>query len=1058
MTQTMSDNGDNRLASAIVIGGSSITTSGQPDGSFELYLGGNPSRSTQGLQAVSDTIISRSSPFVKRSQGSRDSNPSERLVGLQTFFRDSMPAVVETRQRAKAAGMRVRHDSAEHKDGNASGSNETFQVTRGAHNMTKADKKVAYSNRVRAKKEATTTGKSKNPGCGQSKMPPPSLVDGVVDCSKMPKNIELDDSETSEAGVTPSVVTQEKPNKQNSARSEIKKLNFYPNPSAYSAGPFFDGSSYSFDHTLVRVVQADDVCESTGIGWFRTQEQTHKEQVRPLPTVEEITLDAYMHRDVNGLNDMVPSRSFVILAPLYQLYTKSFPSSKVDSQIAAALQAAAMRHTGASGLRMSWLISQTIEYYISIVHRQRSTVLGNQFMCTKLMNNCEEVGFGSMGIESVVSGYLGIVETHAFIQVPDAQCTLPPYQNRTDYTLTKFENVTALNGDGTVFVPTGAEKERKGLGVVFTPTVNQKSERHITRMFALYGRGMDPFQEYACSATNLTAGLKRIVGARADENLLRGRSLYLGKLICKSFCGDGDDFRYDIKEVHKKLMGTRRLIVQALTEGEVNAYSGLIGDIKAILSECHRSMVQRYVDSLKTSGAWVYNSIHHGYLTTFSSLISRQACAEIPHLKRKLRQKYVEGSLLNDDTNIMVKRMAVALKREFAKPGKAPRVIVQYGAGAMYANELPEYVKVCIDGGHYLSGKVSTFVYVMSKPKEDSLEKAFKMLFEAMSIPNYMCVVIYSDDSCYSGCIDGKSFGYNVDVSSNDSAQDVPAFLCSYIAMSGFSASRASGLIDQCCLPIQITNPENPTEYAVIKFDGPFEGSGTCITTILNHFGSYMIASAVHNLLNNVGLTVSECIIKGAEMVGHLVTCEPWEVDGSLMFERAQFLKRSPVMSEGKWIPALNMGTILRGLGSVWDDLLCEQLNVSAPQFASMSSVRRMDTFTSVVIAGLVHEPNNPILAALRARFNSDIKSVEVHPGTGLNSLKLFSESVDAHRDASLSAYKYGGHTGSLDRYNLAPNEVAEIVHGISQIRVGTQLSTTGVAKIFALDYGCVYH
>jgi hypothetical protein len=126
----------------------------------------------------------------------------------------------------------------------------------------------------------------------------------------------------------------------------------------------------------------------------------------------------------------------------------------------------------------------------------------------------------------------------------------------------------------------------------------------------------------------------------------------------------------------------------------------------------------------------------------------------------------------------------------------------------MYANELPEYVKMCLDGHHHIScGAFDFDVFVMAKPKTGILDDIFNQMYRQLELVNSVFIMIYSDDQVYGGNVHGFSFLYNVDISSNDSSQDKPAFLFCALAMACFNPAGAIGLIKQCRLPIRVCNP-----------------------------------------------------------------------------------------------------------------------------------------------------------------------------------------------------------------------------------------------------------
>jgi len=357
----------------------------------------------------------------------------------------------------------------------------------------------------------------------------------------------------------------------------------------------------------------------------------------------------------------------------------------------------------------------------------------------------------------------------------------------------------------------------------------------------------------------------------------------------------------------------------------------------------------------------------------------------------------------------------------------------------MYANELPEFAKVNLDGvwEFVVPGSpenIAVRIHIMAKPKPGQLAEIFNDLAESIDLPQTITAAIYSDDMVMAGNLRSakgkvRKFLFNVDISSNDSSQDVPAFLAAYTILAHFNDDRARGLIEQCMLPI---NAGGHT----LKFDGPFEGSGTVLTTILNHLGSLMIVlSSAHSLAAALGgndLSPEDCIRKGAALVGHSVTIDDCGGD----MHRVQFLKRSPYWDGFQWKPYTNLGCILRGLGSVENDLEARQIGVSPAEFQAMSHQERCDRFISCIVAGLVWEPSNPIIAALRARF----------PGGVNQPLDDWTPPIDGRVDDNTDAI--------LARYELTSSELDQLVSQIQHLAVGDVLPSAAIAKIFSVDYG----
>jgi len=425
-----------------------------------------------------------------------------------------------------------------------------------------------------------------------------------------------------------------------------------------------------------------------------------------------------------------------------------------------------------------------------------------------------------------------------------------------------------------------------------------------------------------------------------------------------------------------------------------------------------------------------YEGVFSQHLSALAPVASREACANIAHTKRKLRQRYVMRHLMDTDDQLMTSskkdKISVHLKREAAKK---LRLTVDYGAGALYANELPEFVKVAIDGHYVVHYKGKTLiVYIMAKPKSDTLERIFREQWEFARTPNTIYVAIFSDDAI--------SNRFDLDLSACDSRQDVPAFLVAYCCMRAFMPERAEGLIKQCMLPLELCNG-NKDQQVLIRFLGPFLGSGTVLTTILNHIIVFMIAlAALYH--HGEGMEIRDAFVNGARDVGHKLTIE--DTDGEP--ETTTFLHRSGTFINGAMVPWTNLGCILKNFGLVWGDLECRHLGVDELTFRRMSNEERADVFFSRVINGWKHEPSNIVMDALRERFSAGGDAEILHD----SNLYLFTYRADYSQHNTTEAI--------MKRYGVTTAELQELAEQIRHMRVGQIRSSEALRKIYAKDLG----
>jgi hypothetical protein len=460
---------------------------------------------------------------------------------------------------------------------------------------------------------------------------------------------------------------------------------------------------------------------------------------------------------------------------------------------------------------------------------------------------------------------------------------------------------------------------------------------------------------------------------------------------------------------------------------------------------------------------WLY--LNH--YNSFKSFLDYEACrrelAIIPHIKKALRHMFVERQDVHNPDDNMTRFVEAKVKKEFAKYKKVPRLYVTYDAGCMYANHLPEWAKVCLDGAREFTNNGVTFVvHIFAKPTCVGLEEAFVSLIDAMDSRDKVYILIYSDDSVWCGNVNGNQFAFNVDISSCDSGNKGGVFGLIYMLLAQFSPELAMGLIKQCGNVINLKNPENPDHVCEIYMNSLFEGSGTVLTTVLNHVAMYMISMAAVSIIGDcrdrIGSweKVSSLVELSGAMFGHVLTVEPAKDELGFAPELIQFLKRSPLrLTTGEYVPVLNYGTIFRGFGSLEGDLTADMVGLSVPSFAQLSVADRGDLFLSGVVAGLKNEPNSIILSALRTRFSK-------LPGNGASEwskvkndrFRLQSSNV---LEGSVCFDSRGGvATESLcRRYALTDAQLTRFAGIILNCTIGSLYPDDCVDSFARVDYGC---
>jgi len=500
----------------------------------------------------------------------------------------------------------------------------------------------------------------------------------------------------------------------------------------------------------------------------------------------------------------------------------------------------------------------------------------------------------------------------------------------------------------------------------------------------------------------------------------------------------------------------------------------MVDQMLYLLNQCNRTRVEKFFDDMQSFAHWGYHAVWNEYLTNMSPYLSREACAAIPHVKRELRQRFVKGVKVHDEYDLMVDKCTGKVKMEKAKGGtKVPRIFVDYGAGCMYGNELPEFCKVAIAGEHVVQIKlhgrtIVNRINIVAKPRKDSLEIGFNELMACVERRNEIYTIIYSDDMVMAGNIDGIPFCKNIDISSCDSGNRQLTFALYGGMLGNFSENRALGSIAQCMKPVELVNPYNGEERLIVRFDGPNEGSGFSGTTMLNHIASYNnavsttydLANCLGGLRDNIGNDpVRSPFITGPAYCGHKTTVDDCYVDGTLIPEKIQFLKHSPIQTvDGDFIPVMNFGCINRSLGMVLNDLTPEKLGVTPEHYKLMSYSERMDRFWTSVVSGYVHMPQCNFINSLRERFGNP-GCLTLKPDAVLSHViedpstrrREFGEWTDTYVDYSSRVLD---ETSIGRRYDLTAEELAQIGAAYVTVRIGSRKYVPAVDRLYEVDYG----
>jgi len=725
---------------------------------------------------------------------------------------------------------------------------------------------------------------------------------------------------------------------------------------------------------------------------------------------------------------------------------------------------------------------------VNVVHFERQFLSAQAKGSEDVFNNIESLSSDPEvdAMKSLTS--LSSYESSRSISIPSIQCVLPKdWVMRDDLSKFTIEGRDMIGQDGEFAFTTMDDPDH-----LF-------KDKYSQRRYFRVG-GVKDFVVYGNTPQNMLKALKRLIGTRTDENECHESQL---KLLGWVWWRLQSPY-YRTKTIHstfKKMLKSMNLCVALVrtrdvwmitiqTESLLIEMEGvqewtspcakdnfLVAQALKFMESGNRDTIDKMFDSVNNITHWAYHSVWEQYLTTMSPWFSRSACAAIPHIKRELRSRYVQHVKVHDEEDILVVRPNGKVKQEKAKGGnKVPRIYVDYGAACMYANELPEFMKVCISGEHIITVpmtngfKLINRINIVSKPRKDSIGNAFDELINVQERHNELYTVIYSDDMCMAGNIMGQPFCYNVDISSCDMGNRQLTFCMVGGLLGNFSQERVCGSIEQCMKPIELFNPFNVDEKIIVQSEGPAEGSGHPWTTVLNHSASFNNAcSATFDLAKLFVLDVKSplsaneviktIVSNSSKYTGHITTVQDCFVDGMLVPELIQFLKHSPIKTvEGDFVPVINLACILRSFGIVDGSITPEKIGVTPEMFKLMSESERMDRFFSSVVSGLVHVPHCNMLKALRERFGVNSTTIVRAPGV-LNYLldskaelkREFGEWTGEYVDYSVRVLD---ENSLATRYGLTSEELQSIGDMISKIQLGSHFYNTAVDKLFEADYG----
>lgn len=418
---------------------------------------------------------------------------------------------------------------------------------------------------------------------------------------------------------------------------------------------------------------------------------------------------------------------------------------------------------------------------------------------------------------------------------------------------------------------------------------------------------------------------------------------------------------------------------------------------------------------------------------------SARYLATMPHPKRELRENDVNKRDMDGSgaRKCWTKMAQWKFKTvEWAKPGKAGRIIVDLGVGAsLQGARFAEWAKHKL-GDKHIPMQNAVFWFITA-PDPELIDEAFEALISGRYETLF---VVFSDDCCCR--INGKFM--NLDISSCDMSHESELFDLLFDCFPCNSEVREA-LEAQMTADIKIINPSIkhncsghykrakinellPEDYVILTpmermINGKMQKikylqSGSTVTTLVNVLAWLLIFF--------VCVTENLDPVDAAIEAGYIVTKDECNIP-----EELQFLKMSPVLDiNNKYRAVRNLGVVLRASGVCKGDL---------PGRGCIK--KRATDFQSQLMNGLLADIECPELWQLNPRTSTK---------------KLDPRNLDGA--GAYTVYRKNKVTVTLDnilrRYHLEEDEVEEFRYILKNIGLFQSSHSPGASKIMNLDYG----
>jgi len=232
-------------------------------------------------------------------------------------------------------------------------------------------------------------------------------------------------------------------------------------------------------------------------------------------------------------------------------------------------------------------------------------------------------------------------------------------------------------------------------------------------------------------------------------------------------------------------------------------------------------------------------------------------------------------------------------------------------------------------------------------------------------------------------------------------------------------------LVKQCQAPLKLRSVLDRKHIVTLIPREPKLYSGSVITTATNNIANVSIGMSIADLDE----IRPELIEGAAKRAGYLVTgCTPLP-----FFEKVQFLKHSPVLVGGEFLPILNIGVLLRLSGTCKGDL---------PGRGPLAERARI--FQRALLRGAYPYTSCTLIDAMKARV-ADAGSCPRSDRMVSDALrhKVLSTTEEIWTVSDEALYK---------RYNFSLHDIHEL-HQLCNMDVGWTLNCQAAAKILAEDY-----